>query len=67
MQTFPEILAGKLANGFFAKHGRKTLVGYDLVASFKTLIYLTIVIFGCTGHHLVSMTLALEFRLPSLF
>ena len=49
MQPFPEIVADIIvANGYFAKHGRETLVGYNLVASFKTPIYLTVVIFGHT-------------------
>jgi len=47
--------------------GGKTLAGYNLVASFKTPVYLTVVIFWMhTGHQVVSIRLELDFHLPSL-
>lgn len=44
MQPFPEIVDRIVANGYFAKQ----IAGYNLVASFKTPIYLMVVIFGYT-------------------
>lgn len=62
MQPFPEIVADIIvANGYFAKHGRKTF-SWLLLHLFKHCHF-----WMNTEHHFVSMRLGLEFHLPSLF